>query len=482
MLKRMAWSVLALALTLATPTLAEFPVGPQQVADLLPWSASSPAIEVDGKSEQRVWSETILLPDAADVAPHFAHFDLPTGARVVVTAPDGSRSWEYRGAGNGGLGRTEGFWGIHIPGEIAIVELWSSVSVAAGAVRIDQVARGFGPEVPPTEDTEALCGADDSQWAPCYQTSEPAAYSKARAVARLRINGSGACTGWLVGNAGHVMTNEHCIGNASDALNTNYEFMAEGATCGTNCASWFGCPGTVVATSATLIQLDAGLDYALVQLPTNPAATYGYLQLRDRGTHAGERIYIPQHPQGWGKRIAVSSTHTDDETGFCEVQSTTRPSCSGGPIDDIGYYCDTQAGSSGSPVLARCDNLVVALHHCANCPNRGVPIDAIIRDLGANLPPNAVGASWGCGDCSDGYCVDNQFCDTDGCYPEDSPISKAVCQCGLIDPTCGFGGCYGDAYCEAADCPFPVCYAPGTPWSLVMCEGWDLDAFCEPTP
>ncbi|MCP5103524.1 MAG: PKD domain-containing protein [bacterium] len=58
----------------------------------------------------------------------------------------------------------------------------------------------------------------------------------------------------------------------------------------------------------------------------------------------------------------------------------------------MGYYADTAGGSSGSPVLGYSDNLVVALHHCANCPNRGVPIPSIISDLGGNIPNDAIGS------------------------------------------------------------------------------------------
>lgn len=486
---RTVWSTLTFCLAgtfcLAFATAITAQEGPTQIGESIPWDASSPEIKsiASSKGAEPAWTETLTFPEASYIAPHFAHFDLPEGARVVVRAPkEGLRSWGYEGAGNGDLGLKEGFWGIHIPGDTAIVELWTSVPVRADAVVIDQFASGFG-DGGGDGDTEALCGTDDSQWAPCYQTTEPSVYNKSRAVARLVINGTNACTGWLVGNSGHLMTNEHCIGSVSDAFNTNYEFMAEGATCGTNCATGLGCPGTVVATSATLIQLNVGLDYALLQLPTNPTAIYGFLQLRNRGTHAGERIYIPQHPLAWGKRIALHSTHADDETGFCQVESTTRSACTGGPVDDIGYFCDTQGGSSGSPVLGYCDNQVVALHHCANCPNRAVPIEAIISDLGANLPPGAVGSSWGCGDCGPGYCNDSdEYCDVGGCYPATSPISRIACDCGLLDPTCGFGGCVGGAYCEGPNCQFPVCYSQGSPWSQVMCEGWELDASCTPVP
>ncbi|MEM9488550.1 MAG: hypothetical protein AAGC55_05370, partial [Myxococcota bacterium] len=81
------------------------------------------------------------------------------------------------------------------------------------------------------------------------------------------------------------------------------------------------------------------------------------------------------------------------------ITTMTAPACTGGaPVPDVGYQADTRGGSSGSPVLGYNDNLVVALHHCANCPNRGVPIDAIISDLQNNgaLPNNAVPGGGGC--------------------------------------------------------------------------------------
>ena len=265
---------------------------------------------------------------------------------------------------------------------------------------MDSVAHGFPTSwgVDGEPGTRSVCGADDSREAKCYQSSDPALYNESRAVARLLINGSSLCTGWLVGSEGHLMTNNHCIDSSSDALNTNYEFDAEGASCATNCASSLGCPGTVEATSATFVQTDGPLDFTLVQLPTNVTGTYGFMQLRGSGAVLGERIYIPQHPSGWGKRLGVESSHPQNPSGFCEVDNLSEPGCSGS-TPDVGYYCDTRGGSSGSPVLATSDNCVVALHHCrgnAACTstggddNRGVPIGAIISDLGGNLPANAL--------------------------------------------------------------------------------------------
>ncbi len=365
-----------------------------QVGDEVPASYRSPAVtEADIAAgfatvpePVLVWTEEIWARGASYIAPHFSYLNLPGKSRLVVRAPDGSRSWSYGGTGKGGRGTSGGFWGIHIAGDTAVLELWADSVMPDGAVEVDRFAQGYpsGSGV----GAESLCGPDDGQWAKCYQISEPTIYQRSRAVARLLMNGILACTGWLVGSAGHLITNAHCITDPVTALNTDYEFMAEGATCATNCAGWFACPGTVVANSALLIKTNALFDYTLVQLPTNPTGTYGYLQMRTTPPAFDERIYIPGHPAAWGKRLAVASTHPSDASGKCEVFSRNEGSCLGlGP--DIGYFCDTQGGSSGSPVIAYSDHAVVSLHHCGGCPNTGVPITDVITDLGLLLPPNS---------------------------------------------------------------------------------------------
>jgi len=355
---------------------------------------SHPYLGWPGERAEKVWTEEIHYPGATYIAPHFSRFHLAPGDYVIVRSPDGSRSWKYEGFGKGEMGKgPDGFWGIHIPGETAVLELYSRNPKGGYGYKIDRFARGFLPEEMDFETlgTEAICGVDDSNWAKCYQIGEPLIYDQSRAVARLLINGVSACTGWLLGSQGHVITNQHCIGSATDAANTNFELMAEGSTCSTSCSTWFGCPGTVVATSSTLIQADAPRDYALVKLPSNPTGAYGFLSFRSNGAVVNERIYVPQHPQAWGKRIAVLSSHAQDQSGYAEVYSLNEPACQVGGPADVGYFADTQGGSSGSPVLGYKDHLVVALHHCANCPNRGVPAQSIISHLGALMPPMGVG-------------------------------------------------------------------------------------------
>lgn len=354
---------------------------------------------------QLIYSREIYHPGATYIAPHFSRFELSKADYVIVRSPDFSRSWRYEGYGKKELGKqgNGGFWGIHITGERAVIELWAKGPGAYG-FSIDRYGRGFTAAEMGQEDssTEAICTADDKENAICYETSEPAIYNESKAVVRLFISGGFLCTGWLLGDEGHMMTNEHCITSQTEADNTDYEFMAEGATCATDCPQ-LGCDGTIEATDGTLVQDSADLDFALVKLPGNLSATYGFMQLRETGAVLEEQIYSPQHPGGRGKELAVLSTYPDNPSGFGEVDSLTESGCSG-PEDDVGYFLDTEGGSSGSPVLAYSDNLVVALHHCrgsGSCnrgddfddPNRGVAVPLIITELGANLPNNAIGSA-----------------------------------------------------------------------------------------
>jgi len=390
---------------------ALFQSGAQRVGEEVELSLgeTTPAFARQGRAAVEtalVSTRTIHHPGASYVAAHFSRMELAPGDSVIVRAPDYSRVWRYTGYGKGtyGLGpEAEGFWAVHIPGETVIIEFWSNGAGESFGYSIDKYARGYdawetaeqgGPA------TESLCQADDTDEAKCYATSEPLIYDNARAVARLLINGSLACTGWLIGSEGHVMTNNHCIGTEGAAANTDFEFMAEGVDCATSCASWFACSGTVAATSSTLVQTDAGLDYTLVLPASDVSATYGYLQLRPEGATLEERIYVPQHPAAWGKRIAVESSYPENPSGFCELDSLFEQGCTG-PIPDVGYFLDTQGGSSGSPVLGYSDHSVVALHHCrgnAFCtsgeagddPNRGVRVEMLIADLCDLLPADAL--------------------------------------------------------------------------------------------
>lgn len=208
-------------------------------------------------------------------------------------------------------------------------------------------------------------------------------YARARSVARILMDGAALCTAWLVSCDNHLITNNHCTWD-DGSFNTQaeldrmeFQFMAENATCGGNDPaveySFIG---------GTWLENDYNLDYTLIQAPPgeDPASVYGWLAIDYRLPEIDEPIYIPGHVGGGPKQISLFSTDPSDQdnpNGFCEVFSKDAPPCVGGTVPEIGYFCDTYGGSSGSPVISLYTHRVVALHHCPTCPNRGVRIQNI---------------------------------------------------------------------------------------------------------
>uniref|UniRef100_A0AAV1V7T1 Serine protease n=2 Tax=Peronospora matthiolae TaxID=2874970 RepID=A0AAV1V7T1_9STRA len=355
---------------------------------------------------------------------HFTHFNLPESDRLVLW-PSEDPETTPAVAVLSGKNATGNFHSTAISGIGVVLELFKtpvsdqSSSTSCRGFTVDRLL--FTPKelvdeaqhlqvavkVPLTNlsnttdtndndhiNNESLCGADESVEAACAPSATNSAegaimLAKSQPVARLSIikdNGMviAYCTGWLLGCEGHLITNQHCIGNNQDALNTKVEFLAQSTSCkgGETCDSQGGCPGPIGVTSPTLVAVSEELDYAVVRLGINDSIadysglyekTSGYLQFRASGAVPKESIYIPQHPLGYGKRIAWLY---NGQPG--RVESLTVTECR---EDDVGYYIDTQEGASGSPILGTSDHNVIAMHHCGGCLNGGIPAQSIIEDL-----------------------------------------------------------------------------------------------------
>lgn len=348
----------------------EAPGGPFRGGHNRPYKGDQP----DGDAAARgAWRHEIKEPGAAYIALHFTGFDLGDGV-LRVSDGQGGQAYELRGKGKMQAGT---FWSQHVKGDTTVLELTTPRPLSRPAFLIDELATG--PRTPPS--TEAICGADDKRPAVCYRESHPTEYQRGRAVARLLSNGSGFCTGWLVGPDNLLITNNHCIDNAAAARDTDYEFAGETESCESTTAA-----PSKIFSGGELIMTSADLDFTLIRLTGgNPAAEFGYLEIDNRKAVVGEPIYIPGHPGGRLKELSLASTHASDTDGVARVYSLTEPPCMGSGYNDVGYYGDTEGGNSGSPVLATGTHKVIALHHCANCPNRGVPIDLVYAQIADHL-------------------------------------------------------------------------------------------------
>ncbi|WP_372486810.1 serine protease [Stenotrophomonas sp. WHRI 8082] len=328
--------------------------------------------------------------DATYIKVHLGQFDLPQGVTLEISSPDGTEVHRYSSQARDAYtvdaaldedGRSR-FGVMSIHGDTAILRLTGTaeapwighrgVQVAHydEGLPLEQVARTAGARL--SDDAigqpRAICGAKDLQPVACLAGVDDQAYNGARPVARLLIGGRSLCTAWRVGSDNRLFTNNHCFNSAAGVASTEVWFNHQAERCGSAAAAV-----VTKVSGGSLLQTDGPLDYSLFTV--NQFATiagFGYLGL-DVGTPLpGQEIYIPQHPGGRLKELAVRSDAQGG--GRCTIISN---SVRGGR--DASYSCDTQSGSSGSPVVGRATNRVVALHHLgwSNCTNSGSRMDLI---------------------------------------------------------------------------------------------------------
>ncbi|GAB3003949.1 trypsin-like serine peptidase [Saccharothrix stipae] len=328
-------------------------------------------------------STTVERPGSWYLKTHFTGLRLIAGDVLTVSDPTGAETYRYTSdvtASGTATPDATGFWAMSVTGDKAVISLRGQdggPAHPASRVRLDKITRGYtdaelaaAAEIAP----QSICGTNDYRDAVCYQSSNPTEFGRTRAVAKLLRNGGSLCTAWRVGADNRMLTNNHCF------------------TSGTGIEVWFNyqCPTCGGTTSAavtkvlvsSVLKTSAALDYTLFSV-TNFAslASFGYLELDARVPAVGEEMYVVGHPAGKLKKLSLR----DDQNGggYCVV-SAVRVNGSSSQ-SDIAYRCDTEGGSSGSPVLSRRTHKVIGLHHYGGCPNQGVRIDLVAAQIGTLL-------------------------------------------------------------------------------------------------
>ena len=320
------------------------------------------------------------------------------GDYVTVSDPDGTESHRYEASpllgqvlGGKVAESATGRWVMSVTGDTAIVELHRT-SVLSGltaplsklGVGIDKVARGktaderaaavsaagFAPAGPGRE--ESVCGGNQAIDAICYRSADPVAYTRSKAIARLLINGTELCTGWRVGAGNRMITNNHCFDTSADAYETEVWFNYQCATCG-----GYKVFRATKVWGDRVLATDRTYDATVFTVENFRAIQkFGYLLLDARRPARAEELYVPQHPAGEPTMIAGVK---GERAGNCSVVDNAYDGYA--KDSDVSYYCDTEGGSSGSPVISRASNRVVALHHFGGCPNSGVRADILLARL-----------------------------------------------------------------------------------------------------
>jgi hypothetical protein len=160
---------------------------------------------------------------------HTAHTTIRCYVIVELASPEGDQKpYVLKGKGKMEMGT---FWAHHVSGPCMDIVLQCAENKDASMFEIDDYVAGYAENLvshkeapsesyptrkllrggggwtervknpfapPPHQRDLSICNIDDKKNAVCYNTAEFATeYGKARAVARLFINGSGGCTGWV---------------------------------------------------------------------------------------------------------------------------------------------------------------------------------------------------------------------------------------------------------------------------------------------
>ncbi len=199
----------------------------------------------------------------------------------------------------------------------------------------------------------------------------------ARAVAYLDIPAAGSrCTGFLIA-PDVIMTNNHCIPEASAARGVKAYFHYEqgaGSDTPVDCSGFIG--------------NDAALDYALLQCTTRPGDTVGVVELDGRPARTNEAIYAVHQNCDYYSDAGCAPT----KKLSAGVVKTTG--------NEFGHSADTLGGSSGAPVFAANSHKVIGLHHVGSggdsmgrgTVNYAVPMARIIPALQQRYPGLQLGA------------------------------------------------------------------------------------------
>lgn len=375
--------------------------GPLRAGDVIAYAAETSHPYAGG------WKQAITSPGATFVRVHFNDFSLAKGDYVTVSSPDGTQSFRYEDRGPNGDGDV---WAFAVDGETAIVELHSTSGGGHG-FSIADIGHGtlaLAPE--PLTSGEATPGSISIARKPSGGTPDIVCATEGREnvachdldaqqgpVARLlfrRDAGMYLCTGWLIEGPydNTLITNNHCISTQTEVTSLEARFGYQSTDCpGLNIAAGQPFAGSTLlkTNSRTRSRSKGGLDYTLIQLTGdsagNPQATWRKLTPTTAAPSVGAFINFIQHPGGRPKQVG----YWRDAAHSLRCQIDTIDQTYSGTVvgSQIGYSCDSEGGSSGSPIIDAVSGNVVGLHHLAdvewfNCRNGGTEMSAICADAG----------------------------------------------------------------------------------------------------
>lgn len=255
----------------------------------------------------------------------------------------------------------EEFWSPEVPGDVVRVSVSSAVPDSALRLIIEERIEYLDPI-----SQQSIVHKKDLSTG-IRETKNRDYIRWGRAVARLTFIGEETkqiytCTGFLVA-PDLFMTNEHCprtpkeVGGAFVEFDYDDEEHAQTEMYRLR-----------VENEGEELPRDSDLDFALYRL-NRPPPRREHLRLKDGDRDLSEQmpVVIIQHPSGHPKRVA---------SYMCQLPKPAPPELQ--PPTDFGHECDTEGGSSGSPVLDL-SGAVIGIHHYGFKPSDTLRLNQAVK-------------------------------------------------------------------------------------------------------
>ncbi len=216
----------------------------------------------------------------------------------------------------------------------------------------------------PTTVNNSMLFIGNNDWIDYKKTGNTPQDANERTVAQIKIPALLAtCTGFLI-NSDTLMTNNHCIGSASKAVNVTAIFRDINGTRTTYSCSQF------ITTSAQY-------DFTLVKCANSPGLKFGWVGLAKAPPVRDTQIYVAQENCDY-----ISDPHciVNKYVAFGEILQSQA--------SRVYHNADTLGGSSGSPIFSEDTHQVVAIHNSGYSTtssnpqmNAGIPMFQIRKKI-----------------------------------------------------------------------------------------------------
>lgn len=327
---------------------------PLQIGDTEDVQIESPQPYPPGQTGMEVvWTQTLHREGATFVRVHFSDDSALGGVNdtVIVRDADGRVIDSFTEADIAGA------WTGAAAGSTVTVELLADADGGGAGVTIELMVWGTAPlhgSAGARSYYTDICSADVQSR---IRTADP--------VATISwaddCGGYYLCTGWLFSPEGHFMTNAHCANSVSESNSMLIDFNYMSYSCD---LPGEPNPDTYDNNSfdSMVCDLDMAIHLAYDNTKGNPVDVYGYLPINTARPPTGTELWLPQHPGGARKKIAENCEVTANNLAGQDNCQDPDVGCDYGGHFVSGvalrYDCETDHGSSGSPVLNTDDQVV----------------------------------------------------------------------------------------------------------------------------